>query len=462
MSDYFLNKIYDSLLDNKALKTKSTFRTLSESYGLVCEEEPNQDNITTPRPEIVSQPSYQFDEKTYQTNNWTPFQQSLYSRKITGTGPGEFSVASVITGIEDPARADELQNYITGGSASFDVSYPPNDSNPKYKFEVKDIKKGSVPIAKHGTKVYQQFTAQVKGIVTEILETFNTLDEGSKQSINDYLISQIPEEAAPNIFVQTRGQRVSEQELEEILGRKPTEKELNRPITTSQKVLDDLKKWQLHQRQKQSWSLDQWGRGILGNIREIPFTIIFASPSGRILDVRREVEEVEQGEEFIPELQIARLLFSIEDVINIIERFEQTETEKQTPEDQNKRIQTLSQTFKQFYGAANSNELDQKLDQEALRTDKALTTLKYKVTGAGGQDLTAFIREFKGSRLKDKINNLKQFLITPETILSLFPTSITGLFVVSPQGYHYIPRHELPDKIKIDTITRMTPKIKLK
>ena len=39
MSDYFLNKIYDSVLARKHPKTKSIFRTLSESYGLVYEEE---------------------------------------------------------------------------------------------------------------------------------------------------------------------------------------------------------------------------------------------------------------------------------------------------------------------------------------------------------------------------------------------------------------------------------------
>jgi hypothetical protein len=465
MSDYFLNKIYDSLLVNKAPKTKSTFRTLSESYNLVYEEESDETQTPqtqTEQPNQTTQPSLQFNIETYQTNNWTPFQQNLYSKKITGTGPGEFSVASLITGIEDPNREEELQNYITGGSASFDVSFPANVPNPKYKFEVKDIKKGSVPIAKHGTKVYQQFTAQVKEIVTEILETFNTLDEGSKQAVNDYLISQISEEPAPNIFVQRAGIIPTESELEKLLSRQPTEEEKGRRITTSQDTLSQFKKWQLHQRQKQSWSLDQWGKGILGNIREIPFTIIFASPAGKILDVRREVEELEQGEEFVPELQKSRLLFSIEDIINIIDQFEQTEAERQAPEDQTKRIQTLSQTFKQFYGTGNSEELNQKLDQEALRTDKALTTLKYKITGTGSKDLTTFIREFQGLQLKNKINNVKQFLSSSEAILSLFPSSITGLFIVSPQGYHYIPRQELPNKIKIDTITRMTPKIKLK
>ena len=50
MSDYFLNKIYDSLLVNKQSKTKSTFCTLSESYSLVCEQDnkqrlKNQDRI---------------------------------------------------------------------------------------------------------------------------------------------------------------------------------------------------------------------------------------------------------------------------------------------------------------------------------------------------------------------------------------------------------------------------------
>jgi len=45
MSDYLLNKIYDSLLANKLPKTESSFRSLSESYDAVYEQENDQQRI---------------------------------------------------------------------------------------------------------------------------------------------------------------------------------------------------------------------------------------------------------------------------------------------------------------------------------------------------------------------------------------------------------------------------------
>jgi hypothetical protein len=144
MSDYFLSKVYDSLLRRKQPVVKSAFRTLSESYNLVYEEEQEQ------------QKDIPFKIHEYQQGSWTAEQRNLYlpgstsaeptseipaeynpeltpDTKMTGVGPGECSVASLVSGLTDFASCRKM---ISGQKESFDVSWP-NKDNSKYKFEVK-------------------------------------------------------------------------------------------------------------------------------------------------------------------------------------------------------------------------------------------------------------------------------------------------------------------------------------
>ena len=137
MSDYFLNKIYDSLLSNKLPKTKSSFRTLSESYDLVYEEEQEQKK------------DIPFNIHEYQQGSWTVEQRNLYlpnsapvtptpgvpaeydpEAKMTGVGPGECAVASLVSGLTDFAGCRKM---ISGQRESFDVSWP-TGKYAKYKF----------------------------------------------------------------------------------------------------------------------------------------------------------------------------------------------------------------------------------------------------------------------------------------------------------------------------------------
>jgi hypothetical protein len=43
MSDYFLSKVYDSLIKRKLPQAKSTFCTLSESYTKIYEQEEQEE-----------------------------------------------------------------------------------------------------------------------------------------------------------------------------------------------------------------------------------------------------------------------------------------------------------------------------------------------------------------------------------------------------------------------------------
>jgi hypothetical protein len=89
MSDYFLNKIYDSLLANKTPKAKSTFRTLSESYNLVYEEEQQ----TTGQ---VAQIAFNVNEPVLTLIPWTPQQANLY--RLTDKKGPEIETGEVIEG----------------------------------------------------------------------------------------------------------------------------------------------------------------------------------------------------------------------------------------------------------------------------------------------------------------------------------------------------------------------------
>ena len=67
MSDYFLSKVYDSLIKRKLPQAKSTFHTLSESYTKIYEQE---------EPQKVKDILLNVDE--YSFGSWSPEQKRLY------------------------------------------------------------------------------------------------------------------------------------------------------------------------------------------------------------------------------------------------------------------------------------------------------------------------------------------------------------------------------------------------
>lgn len=485
MSDYFLNKVYDTLLANKSQKTKSAFRTLSEAYNLIREQESEQPPATdvvpavnnnvpskpvtdvTPKNEppvqqartpfnFPSSPLFDVNEAKPRLIPWSGVQQNLFKYKKTGTGNGEYSVASVVAGCTEP---EDCELLVSGQSLSYDVSLPPETQlpqgkSPAYKFEVKELEtdtktgseddefrsSGSVRIGREGESINRLITKTVEEITTEILNVYNVLDDTSKQIVDQYIISQVKEEEEPNVYTKDGKMR------------------------SDKKILKRHTSWNLYQDQKMFWTVDRWANGIRNNLREIPFkSVLFGPDVDKITEIPR-TSRSGYDRETNPNLVETRLIFTLKQFIELINKVQLNDQEAADPEDKQTRVGELSKTFKQFYGASENekSEINQILDQEAYNTDRRLTKLKVSTLKTGYKDFAHFIRDIRKLNLQQKLNDLYRYIYQePNTILNMFPEDLTGLFVINSNGYHYIPRMDLPNYIYIDQISSGGPKIKL-
>jgi hypothetical protein len=454
MSDYFLNKIYDSLLVNKAPKTKSAFRTLSESYNLVYEDETNtaqpaqQLQVQQEQPVQVT-PSLKnnqtvsgFNIKEIYHQKWTPEQKNLYNIRPEGVGPGELAVASALLNNVDEQACAEL---ISGPTKAYDVSYPSKDK-PEVIFEVKQLTeegKDSVRIAKHGAQYAKIIAADVVNILDDIIYEYELLDNENKQYINNYIVSQIPD------IVMAKAGRVKTPQ-------KPSS------VIAKQKAEERYRQQQIH---KEQWTVDRWAYGIKNNAVEIPFSLLF---SDQPIDISREGFDDEKTED----LAETSLFISIQKFVNLIEQLEEGNVEvfktKQTQETTPK-INALNQVFKDFYSAATANpeqqtKLNQELNKAAIETDKKLTKIKTEITGTDKKQMSHFVNKVKSLNLKERLNNLKTKTNDPQLIRSLFPKdkNFGGLFIVNPNSFHYAPADKLHDVIQVEQISVGRPKIGFK
>lgn len=470
MSDYLLNKVYDSLLVKVPSKTKSSFRSLSKSYNLIYEQLPPTNipastigpktSALEPIPQtqfkFPAAPLFNVNEAKPRLVRWSPVQQDLFKYKKTGTGNGEYSVASVVAGCTDPKDCELL---VSGQSLSYDVSLPPESQlpqgkSPTYKFEVKELEtdfkgdsedgefrsSGSVRIGREGESINRRITKTVEELTTEILNVYEVLDDASKQVVDQYIISQVREEEEPNIYTKDGKMRADK------------------------KLLKRHASWNLYQDQKTFWTVERWANGIRNNLREIPFKSVLFGPSiDNLTEIPRTVR-AGYDRETNPNLIETRLIFTLKQFIELIDRVELNDQEAADPEDKQSRVAELSKTFKQFYGASGDekSEINQKLDQEAYNTDRHLTKLKVSTLKTGYKDFAHFVRDIRKLNLKQKLNDLYRYIYQePSTILNMFPDDLTGLFVINSNGYHYIPRKDLPNYIYVDQISSGGPKIKL-
>lgn len=490
MSDYFLNKVYDSLLVNKLPKTKSTFRTLSESYGLVYEEEPKQaqpalsqvkqdqsvpdQEQSTPTAVATDQETPveadlkpPFNEVVYPKRMWTNEQKSLYNETLTkkGYGPGEYAVASVISGYTDEPSCKAL---VSGGSLSYDVAFP-SQKEPTYKFEVKMIEgNGTVFIAKHGTLVAGKIQEDTKEILQTILNQYNDLSEDGKEEVDGLLLSNIKAEIGQELSEEEKkridwlsrrsGARKQNPELEREYQELKSRRDISPERRTRAAELQRLKSGKL-------WTVKKWCESILKDIGEIPFnSILFKSTPKQGYDFPDIKRASANPEDFGTTNEYIYVLFSVEDFISIVNNILQSEEDALIPEPTRERRTGLAKTFKQFYGdekGANT-ELNNRLDAEATNVDKKLSSLKIRTLKTGYDDFNTFVRELKNAKLIDKLRALKEYINNPNTVKSVFPKDLTGLFVVDLSGYHYFPKDVIPNYIKITTVTTGGVKIGFK
>jgi len=440
MSDYFLNKIYDSLLSNKIPKAKSTFRSLSESYNLVREQEIKQPELPLQQSEVLppqepKKVDIQFNVQQNVLNEkpWTPEQKNLYNAKsVTGIGPGELSVASLLTG--SPKEEDNLP-LISGQSLSFDVSWPKapdinSTEKPKYTFEVKQLEaEGDVRIGVKGVEIGRIVIESVKYILSTLKEEYDLLSDQDQETLSMSILKYIREPEKP-IFKQFTKRN------------EPTAKERKKLIPYEKKLA-----------RRTDWRLGGFIDAIISSTSELPFNMLFGDNYSY------------QGSEKKSPLRAKYVLLSVKQLLEALHK--SADNIQQNAETTSDKANELKVTFKQFYGEPESQKrevIDQYLDQEAENVDRKITRFKTKETGQK-LNIENFFNTIKKVNLFDSFMKIHERVKDPETIRSLFPIKpepITGLFVVSSNGYRYVVSQDIGKYIEISTFTQGKPKIKFK
>ena len=99
-------------------------------------------------------------------------------------------------------------------------------------------------------------------------------------------------------------------------------------------------------------------------------------------------------------------------------------------------------------------KLNKQIDREAEHIDRKFIKIKSNITGEKVTSVTGFYKQIKKLNLSKRLSKLKSELSEEKNLRSLFPPSLTGLFLVYPEGYRYIPETNIKDYIKITTISR--------
>jgi len=476
MSDYFLNKIYDSLLVNKTPKTKSTFRTLAESYNLVYEQEletpeiqqQTNPSVTNNQQTIPEQPKQEIFDKNnlpsdfnvngriYPRKSWTPFQQQLFSGESakTGTGAGETSVANVITNIED---VNILERMVSGQGESYDVAWPPlvkgfSKYNLTFKFEVKELEapnekqpgidlKDTVSIGVEGREFATSVLTEVERRAVVILEELQDLSDDEQKIINAQIVQKTRTPFKKPSAVDKKG---------------------NPRNLESKTYQSELAAYERQTAISENWSLRRYLETIIASAKkgEIPLTVILGRKWDRTeAEPRLKDFRAEKGELFF--ISFRRLLTTINELKQQVVTVPQTQTAEP-------RIGSLKDVFYKNYkpneteaSADTVEKVTDYLDKRAVTVDKELSKLKAKNTNYKFTT-NDFYKSIDTIDTLQWLEQIEEKIYTPTTILSFFPKDLTGFFSVSSKGYIYIPRNEIPNFITLDTFSRGGAKVRFK
>jgi hypothetical protein len=413
--DYFLKKTYDAVY--KANKPRSPFRSLSESYRLVCEkkEAPPFANGFDKDVVVIDETSWEGPQiSLYSVTNKTDKNDVIGAEEtvardkegkpLTGVGPGEYSVASLISGY---ITIPDCAKLISGQGNPYDVSWP-SEADPVYKFEVKQ--EGSVRVGKMGRELGNTITGTVWKVLDNVKKEYEILAPEEQKTIN-----------------------------KEILRR-------------------------LHVK-KEDWTLDGFINAVTKNLGELSLSLLtsekYTYRLGKNIDETTSENVIERSKYFIT--SILTLLKTIEKLHGVVN------TDREDKEEEDKEsVQAIKNTLQKYYGIKDSDkskQIDDVIDDEAHKVDRSLTVKKLNITKEGGATYSEFCKAIKKLKLSKKIEALKEKLEDKDNIRKLFPydaNGITGLFIVSKRGWRYIPSDKIGEHVVITNISMGNPKIALK
>jgi hypothetical protein len=467
--EHLLKLAYEAVLNRQ--QQKSSYRTLSESYKAVYEATPTHDDSTTPvdveapvetptvTPDTVAapEPSVSGAEIHWNKNSvyaaatveWVGLQKTIYNKRPNGVGPGEFSVASLISGSSDEVV---LGSMISGQGVSYDVSYPKADDKNADRYEVK--MEGDVRVGVKGADLGKKVVTTVESALTHIIEEYEILNPEDKNALNTEILKVIK---FKELVAPTKEEYKNKGSYKGRSWMKGDETPAS--IEKRQKYEAALA---AREEKKAGWNIHGYARAILDNISELPLEMIYGSEYE--YSHSKESENVAARNKYL----IASLLTVLESIEGIhgktnVNRFDREEKDPES-------VRAIKNTLQRYYGAKDverAEELDKAIDVQAHKVDRALTLTKVKVTKEGGSTYSEFAKAIKKLKFADKIKELKDILEDGEKVRNLFPdkesnVKITGLFVVSEKGWRYLPEDKIKDYVEVTTISQGKPKIKVK
>jgi len=420
-------KKYRSLSDIYLEKSFNKDVLLPPRLQILCEKA-KQKTADLPPIKIEVSDSFKSVSNKYISGDWSDFQKYIFNERKTGGGRGEYSVAALVSGLEPTptmpaAELKDILGYcVSGQSESFDVAVPPDTK--KYKFEVKELEKGSVRIGAEGRGATNRIVNGVMQILNDLENVYLSLDSNSRLQVDELLRKQL------NLG----------SELKEPVSKRVDTQAYRAAYSEYQAAVEAAQKWTLTGFINAIYQSDEEeGRGI----RELPASLIKRDATINPSDFKNP----ERKKFFLRNLQ--QVFDAIE---NIAEKQKDFSVAVPSKTDELKNI------IKKLYlpeikdDEQRNKELEF-LDHEADVLDRKLTKRKCSVAGGGCLDAKYFFNSVNKMRLLNRLRGVQDLLKDPKILQKLFPVDITGLFIVNAAGYAYLPKDLIDQYIEIDQIS---------
>ena len=330
-------------------------------------------------------------------------------------GRGEYSVAYLLTGLKTVEEINAFKNkdgssIIGKTSKSVDVTLPTG------KYEVKEIPFGdSVKTGALNDPVLTGIRKAVENVLEPIEAAYDALDEQGQQQVNQHLI---------DVFTGWY--------------KKTYQPKAKRPAP------DTVAKWnnqltEFYQTYK-NWTLKKYIRNILEHLRELPKGLLLGDEISLGRYGKRTAGEGEPVIIFsIPQLE--RFLFQQYGI---------------TPATYTPAVNDLTDILYKYYGETEADK--EFLKRQAQQLDIQLGQERAKEFGKRS-GLDFFRRAVAHINLPRRVALIKD-AFGASGLQKIFPH--TGIFIVTPQDYQYVPRAELQKYIEIASVSGGEVKISRK
>lgn len=334
-----------------------------------------------------------------------PYVQKGAKDSKEGEGNGEMRVAA----LHEPQRPEEsdesyirrLASYTSGQNKSFDVTLPDGK-----KFEVKQIKhKKDVRIAKTGSEAEGKIKTAVNAIMNYLSDYYKTLDKPGQQTLDNYL----------KMKIRQKGEKFN---------------------------VDD------------KWSLAAYCADVKKHPRHMGKQFFYGA-----------IKIPLKGERSL------LTVLSLRELEYYLTNFCMGAQERQltaTPDENRRLNDNVDKLFKLLadlylpQGMEHSDKTarGKELESRAEDIDRELTAFKCSLAPGECKGDDWFCAAWGRIIDADLFNKVQKLLIGNESaVTSLFPEKVAGLYIVSENGYEYVPRDQLTNYIYITSLGGQGPKI---